>query len=138
MKKKIKKTSLILLLSFSVLTLNSCITTAIIVGGAIIAAGGTYYYLDGNYIVELPNSPRDVYSATIKTIQTDSNFELKENTFDDGKGYVEVESKSDGELASIKIKSIGTNTTSITVRYGLVGDEKASEKLADKIAANIK
>jgi len=126
-------------MTFSLLSLSGCITGVILIGAALVAAGGTYYYLDGNYIVELPDSTREVYSATLKYMQTGSKYRIKENNFTNGIGYVEVESKSDGELVGIDIKSKSTseNITTIKIRYGLMGNEKASGEIADGISGNL-
>jgi outer membrane protease len=134
-----KKTLLCIFIAFSLLSLSSCVTGVILIGAAIVAAGGTYYYLDGNYMVELPDNTREVYSATLKYMQTSSKYRIKENNFTNGIGYVEVESKSDGELVGIDIKSKSTseNITTVKIRYGLMGNEKASGEIADGISGNL-
>ena len=135
----LKKTLLSIFLVFSFLSLSGCIAGVILIGAAIVAAGGTYYYLDGNYMLELPDSTRDVYSAALKYMQNSSKYRIKENNFTNGIGYIEVESKSDGELASIDIKpkSGSENITTVKIRYGLMGNEKASGEIADGISGNL-
>ncbi|MFC4892867.1 DUF3568 family protein [Pseudofrancisella aestuarii] len=133
-----KKICLVFFAFLVAFSLNSCITAAILIGGAALAAGGVYYYQDGNYVIEVPNTMRDVYSATIKTFQTNSSFyTLKDKSIGSESATVTAETKNDSDKITVTIELLGPKLTSITIRYGILGDEKLSAKIADQISGNL-
>ncbi|WP_072713418.1 DUF3568 family protein [Francisella uliginis] len=75
-----KKFRLIILSILTVCCLNSCVLAVVLIGTAVVA-GGTVYYINGNYIIEIPRDLRTVYNATIKAIQSNSKYSLKENSY---------------------------------------------------------
>lgn len=133
-----KKIYLVIFAFFVAFSLNSCVTAAILIGGAALAAGGVYYYQNGNYVIEVPNTMRDAYSATIKTFQTNSNFyTLKDKSIGSESATVTAETKNDADKITVTIELLGPKLTSIKIRYGTLGDEKLSAKIADQITGNL-
>ncbi|APC97796.1 DUF3568 family protein [Francisella frigiditurris] len=133
-----KKIYLVIFASFIAFSLNSCVTAAILIGGAALAAGGVYYYQNGNYVIEVPNTMRDAYSATIKTFQTNSSFyTLKDKSIGSESATVTAETKNDADKITVTIELLGPKLTSIKIRYGTLGDEKLSAKIADQITGNL-
>ncbi|ASG67030.1 membrane protein [Francisella halioticida] len=129
-----KTIRLIILSIFTVYCLNSCILTAVLVGSAIVA-GGAVYYVKGDYVIEIPRDLRTVYNATIKAIQVNRKYSLKNQTYT-GKS-AKVEASEAGSDISIELTSIKSRTTEIKIRYGTLGDEKKSANLANEITKNI-
>ncbi|MED7788848.1 DUF3568 family protein [Francisella sp. 19X1-34] len=131
-----KKLRLLVLMILTICCLNSCVLTAILIGTAVVA-GGTVYYMNGNYIVEVPKDLRTVYNATIKTIQNNSKYSLKNNSYANKTAEVKAFDFKSGSDISIDLTSIKNRTTEIKIRYGTLGDEKKSANLVNEITKNI-
>ncbi|WP_150467852.1 DUF3568 family protein [Francisella sp. SYW-9] len=131
-----KKFRLLILSIFAICCLNSCVLTAILIGTAVVA-GGAVYYINGNYIVEVPKDIRAVYNATIKTIQNNSKYSLKKNSYANKSAEVEAFDFKTGSDISIDLTSIKNRTTEIKIRYGALGDEKKSANLVNEITKNL-
>ena len=117
-------------LSLSSLLLTSC--AAIVVGA--VAAVGTYAYMDGWLERDYKTSVDQAYSACLSTCDAM------------GLTVVEKEKRIDG--ADIKAKDSSTNVwfdldqeedgyVSISVRYGLTGDEEASRRIHENIQSRL-
>ena len=131
-----KKFRLIILSILTVCCLNSCVLAAVLIGTAVVA-GGTVYYINGNYIIEIPRDLRTVYNATIKAIQSNSKYSLKENSYSKISAEIKAFDSKTGSDISIDLTSIKNRTTEIKIRYGVLGDEKKSADLANEITKNI-
>ena len=131
-----KKFRLIILSILTVCCLNSCVLAAVLIGTAVVA-GGTVYYINGNYIIEIPRDLRTVYNATIKAIQVNSKYSLKENSYAKKSAEIKAFDSKTGSDISIDLTSIKNRTTEIKIRYGVLGDEKKSADLANEITKNI-
>ena len=129
-----KKIKLIAVTTVICVALNSCVLAAVLIGTAAVA-GGTVYYVNGNYIIEVPKNIRSVYNATIKTIQMNNEYGLKNQKYSNQSASITATSGSDD--ISINLKNIDNRSTEIKIRYGLLGNKDKSTNLANQIAKNI-
>ena len=131
-----KNPRLIILCALTTYCLNSCVLAAVLIGTTVVA-GGAVYYVNGNYIIEIPKDLRTVYNATIKAIQSKSEYSLKKNSYAKSAAEAEAYDFKTGSNISIDLTSIKIRTTEIKIRYGALGDEKKSALLANEITKNI-
>lgn len=129
-----KKFRLLILSILIISCLNSCVLAAILIGTAVVA-GGAVYYINGNYIIEIPRDLRTVYNATIKAIQMNNRYSLKNQSYT-GKSAT-VNASEAGTNISIDLTGIKNRTTEIKIRYGSLGDENKSANLVNEITKNI-
>ncbi|QWU99248.1 MULTISPECIES: DUF3568 family protein [Francisella] len=129
-----KKARFIILSAIILISLNSCVATAVIIGAAVVA-GGAVYYVNGDYIIEVPKDIRSVYNATIKTMQMDKQYSLLSQSYKDK--TAEVKASQNGNDVTVKLTSLSTRSTEIKIRVGTLGDEKDSINIANAITKNI-
>ncbi|MED7820372.1 MULTISPECIES: DUF3568 family protein [unclassified Francisella] len=129
-----KKFRLLILSILIISCLNSCVLATILIGTAVVA-GGAVYYINGNYIIEIPRDLRTVYNATIKAIQMNNRYSLKNQSYT-GKSAT-VNASEAGTNISIDLTGIKNRTTEIKIRYGALGDENKSANLVNEITKNI-
>ncbi|MBK2259252.1 DUF3568 family protein [Francisella philomiragia] len=129
-----KKAHFIILAVIILISLNSCVATALLIGAAVVA-GGAVYYVNGDYIIEVPKDIRSVYNATIKTMQMDKQFSLLSQSYKDK--TAEVKASQNGNDVTINLTSLSNRSTEIKIRVGTLGDEKDSINIANAITKNI-
>jgi hypothetical protein len=114
--------------------LNSCVLAAVLIGTAAIA-GGAVYYINGNYIIEVPRDMRSVYNATIKTIQSNNQYFLLNQSY--SKNSASVSAAHGKQNISIDLSSTSGKSTEIKIRIGALGNENDSIALANQITKNL-
>lgn len=129
-----KKIRLILVLISISISLNSCVLAAVLIGTAAIA-GGAVYYINGNYIIEVPRDMRSVYNATIKTIQSNNQYFLLNQSY--SKNSASVSAAHGKQNISIDLSSTSGKSTEIKIRIGALGNENDSIALANQITKNL-
>ncbi len=126
----IKKKMVAILFVLSVLILSGC--APIIVGGAAVSAGtGTYFYINGELKTDYHFPFDTVWNACEKTVAYMHALDvvpMKEIS-----GGI-IDASIEEEKVHIAIQYKAKNLTTVAVRVGLLGDQRASQRLHDKIA----
>lgn len=124
-------------LSVSLLLLVLCVgfisgCAAVVAGGA--AAGGTYVYTEGRLQRDYEASLDPAYYASLDAV-SEMNMEIMEKE----KSVTEasIRAKDGDTKVWIDLDSVDQDTTQISVRYGLTGDETASKSIHQAIAENM-
>jgi hypothetical protein len=125
--KLIKKAYLFLLISFLVLPLNGCIVAALSIGDQ------TTNYIDGVYVMEMQGSYKNIYNASIETLNNKNNYKLVGSTSNDENALIEGITKTDPTDFYIKIQPTSKDTFLMTIKFGEFGDQAKSSTLMDKI-----
>ena len=123
-----RKAHFIILSTIILISLNSCVATAVIIGAAVVA-GGAVYYVNGDYIIKVPKDIRSVYNATIKTMQMGKQYSLLSQSYKDK--TPEVKASYNGNDVTVKLTSLSTRSTEIKIRVGTLGNEKDSINIAN-------
>ncbi|PIE69343.1 MAG: hypothetical protein CSA21_02725 [Deltaproteobacteria bacterium] len=124
----IRSLSLALVSLFFVCSLSSC--AAVILGGA--GAAGTYSYFEGKTSVSRNISVNKAYAAALKACKKlGLPIEKKSKNLSEAS----ITGKDGDRTFWIWISAENTVRTKISVRVGLFGDEPASQKIQDTLAA---
>jgi len=126
---------------------NSCIFAAIgftlclagcaplIVGGAAVTAGaGTYVYVQGELKTDYPNSFEEVWAACERVVADMQAIDVVPSK---EIGNARIEALIDNERVRISVQYKSKDLTNVSVRVGVLGDRTASQRIHDKIAANL-
>ncbi|BCD92015.1 membrane protein [Francisella halioticida] len=131
--KLLKKCFFVLILSCSVIALNSCILAAVAVGG------GTVAYLNGNYSMNIQGNYKDVYIASLKAVKENNDFVLVSKTIDSKNNNADIEgaTKIDSTSFSVEIKKLTKYASKVTIKFSAFGNQQMSSTLMDKIQAKV-
>ena len=125
-----KSVSKIALLLMVMVSLSGC--AAVVVGGA--AAGATYTYVKGwladDYIVPLKHG----YRACIEALKS-HELKIIEKEKDINRAMIKAQGAN--REIWIRLKRVSKRVTRISVRFGLMGDQKASKLLHKTIRSLI-
>ncbi len=107
----------------------------LIVGGAAVTAGaGTYVYVQGELKTDYSNSFEEVWAAcerVVADMQAIDVVPYKEI------GKARIEALIDNERVHISVQYKSKDLTNVSVRVGILGNKTASQRIHDKIAANL-
>jgi len=122
-----------ILMSSLILLTSGC--PALLVGGAAVgASSGTYFYVNGELKTDYPYSFDRVWTACEKTVA-----EARSTAVEPVKGISEgtINAKINSEPVKFTVKYKDKNLTTVGIRIGIMGDEKGSKLLHDKISAHL-
>lgn len=122
--------SLIPVLVVLLFGLSGC--AALLLGGA--AAGGTYVYVDGKSTQDYTAGLSTAYDAALAACQELKLDVTKKEKKLDGASVTAKDGKTD---VWITLTPKTEKVTTITIRYGLTGDEAASKRIHDAIARHL-
>lgn len=121
-------------LVFMVLCLLGGVTgcAAVAVGTGIVASGlGTYYYVKGELRTDYYAGFEKVWVATEKTVANMGGVDVvPEKKI----GYGSISTTINGEKVVFKVSYKDKNITTVGIRVGAFGDERASKRLHGKIS----
>ncbi|MCX7816916.1 MAG: DUF3568 domain-containing protein [Syntrophales bacterium] len=105
---------------------------AVAVGTGIVGSGlGTYYYVKGELRTDYYASFEKVWEATEKTVAVMGGIDVvPEKRI----GYGSISSTISGEKVVFKVNYKDKNVTTVGVRVGAFGDERAAKRLHGKIS----
>lgn len=131
---KRRKTSLMpLAIALLALCLAGC--APLLVGGAAVTAGaGTYVYVQGELKTDYHHNFERVWSATERVFADMRAIDVIPEK-EIGKGR--IEGVIDTEKVRVTITYKARELTNVSVRVGLLGDRTASQRIHDKISANL-
>lgn len=127
---KIKKTLTVLMLAVSALSLSSC---WLLVGAAV--GGGTAAYISGEYSMNMSGSVKDIYNATLKSVQSNDDFVITKKSITSVDAVVYGSTKVDSTSFYVKIEKLTDNASKVTIKFGTFGDQAMSSTLMDQIQA---
>jgi hypothetical protein len=116
----------------SALQLVGC--AALLVGGAV--GAGSVVYIKGQLKEDMAVSVRRVHDATIPALK-----ELGLPIIEDNHDRLSASMKSrtaDGSDVWIAVESVTQDSSKITVRVGLIGDERKSRQILDAIHRHLR
>ena len=125
--------STILALPLTLISLGSVGCAALVVGAG--AGAGTYAYVTGKLTATL-DAPLDKAFDATKAGLADLKFSITHDSHDALVGQ-STSRMSDGTEVNIDLKNTGTNSTQITIRVGVFGDEAKSTAILDAIKKNL-
>ena len=129
----VKNLLIFLGLSTCVLIAGGC--AAVLVGGAAAVTGtGTYFYVNGELSTDYYASFDKVWSACEKTVADMRGINV---VWKKGIADGDISTMIDDQEVQFKIVYKAKNTTTVSVRVSLLGDELASRRIHDKIAGNL-
>ena len=107
----------------------------IIAGGAAAgAASGTYLWVNGEMTNDYPNNIDKVWQAAQRTVADLKGSEVLP-TQEIAQRSISAFINDEKVVISMKYKE--KNTTTVSIRVGLIGNKLASQRLHDKIAENL-
>jgi hypothetical protein len=106
---------------------------AALVGGA--AAVGGYKYVQGQYETNYRHPYDQVYDATLASLQ-ENNMPVTSTEKDVAGAKIKAK-RADGTDVWLDLKKTGPETTDATIRVGRMGDENASQAIANSIATKL-
>jgi hypothetical protein len=118
-----------MLLSLVLLTMHLVGCAAVVVGGA--AGAGTVVYVKGQLNEDINASVSKVYDASLSALK-----ELELPIIEDNHDTLSAKIKSkfaDGDDVWIQIESVTAESSKITIRVGVMGDENKSRRIIDAI-----
>lgn len=130
MKKHLPLASSTLLLLIGTLSLSGCAAAV----GAAAGGAGTYAYLNGR-LKEVENHPQSTVIKATKAALEDLKLPITKET-DDGNEHTIVAHSADDKITIYLLRQTD-NTTEITISVGLLGDEKYSQMILDRIKSHL-
>ena len=119
----------LMLLSFLLFAMELAGCVALLVGGA--AGAGSVVYVKGQLKEDMSASVPAVHNASISALK-DLNLPIIEDNHD--KLSAKIKSKfADGQDVWIEIESVTAESSKITIRVGILGDERRSRQILDGI-----
>lgn len=129
-----KTRSSLLLLIAGAFLIAGC-GAAVVGGTAVVAAGtGTYFYINGELKKDYQVPFEEVWAACEKTVADMRGVEVSPSRAI-GKGIIDA--TVEGEKIQFTIEYKTKEITSVAVRVGAFGDERASQRLQDKVGENL-
>jgi hypothetical protein len=120
-----------LLLAAALMFVQGCMTVALVGAGA-----GTVMYAKGDLEAVLSNDINSAYEATQKSVkQLELNVSSKVK--DELTAKIVARDAQDKKI-TIRLASTAENTTKISIRVGLFGDETKSRLIYEQIQKNLK
>jgi len=120
-----------LLLAAALMFVQGCMTVALVGAGA-----GTVMYAKGDLETVLSNDINSAYEATQKSVkQLELNVSSKVK--DELTAKIVARDAQDKKI-TIRLASTAENTTKISIRVGLFGDETKSRLIYEQIQKNLK
>ncbi len=116
----------------AVMLLSGCV--AVLAGGAI--GGGTYAYLGGELSQNLDRPVSKVNGAALATLK-EFHLPVVHDAHDSLSASIESRFSS-GKKIWIKISSVTSDTSKVSVRVGLLGDRDRSETILGAIDSHLK
>jgi hypothetical protein len=108
---------------------------ALLVGGAAVGAGtGTYLFVNGELKTDYPYPFEKVWTACERTV-ADMRGTAVEPVKEISQGTIST--KINNEMVKFTVTFKDKNLTTVGIRVGIIGDEKASKLLHGKIKDNI-
>ena len=127
---KTKQVILSLLLTATAIFGQGCVVAAVGLGAA-----GTIAYVRGDLESTEANNIKDVYSAALEAVnQLDLNLISKS---EDLLSANITARDADDKKITIKMKATGNDTTKLSIRVGMFGDEDKSQQIYQKIYNNL-
>jgi hypothetical protein len=126
------KTAWALLFLFSAMQLAGC--AALLLGGAV--GAGSVVYVKGQLKEDMGASVRRVHDASASALK-----ELGLPIVEDSHDRLSASMKSrtaDGSDVWITVESVTQDSSRITVRVGIIGDERKSRQILDAIHRNLR
>jgi hypothetical protein len=108
---------------------------AALIGGAAASVGsGTYFFMNGNLNADYNHSFDATWEACQKTVADMHGLDvLPEKEI----GEAKITTTIDGEKVKISVTYKAKNLTTVSVRVGLLGNERSSQLIQDKIGDNL-
>jgi uncharacterized protein YceK len=122
-----------ILLSFVLLAMQLAGCAAVVVGGA--AGAGTVVYVKGQLNEDMNAPVSNVYDASLAALK-----ELDLPIIEDNHDTLSAKIKSkfaDGDDVWIQIESLSAESSKITIRVGIMGDEYKSRKIINAIHSHL-
>lgn len=121
------------LFAITLLCLAGC--APLLVGGAAVGAGaGTYAYVQGELKTDYAHSFEKVWNASERTV---ADMRAMDVIPEKEIGKARIDAIIDNERVRITIEYKSRDLTNVSVRVGLIGNRAASQRIHDKIAANL-
>jgi hypothetical protein len=134
----LKRTFYTLILLIAGVALAGCVP--LVAGTAAgVSGSGTYFYIQGELKTDYYYSYDKVWAACEKTIADMRGYDVEPNK-DAGQGKIDAMIENEKVHFSIQSKGkdvTGKDITTVGVRVGLVGNERSSKLVHDKIAENL-
>lgn len=121
----------ICLLLLCVILLQGCV--AAVVGAG--AGAGAVAYIKGELQTTYAAPLSKTWDAAMSALK-ELEITVVTTQMDATRGTIEA-SRADGSRVKIDMKATGIDTTSVSIRVGILGDQAASRTINDKIAANL-
>jgi hypothetical protein len=129
----VKRKNWTVLLLIGIFLISGCVPLAVVGAGA--GAGtGTYFFINGEMKTDYYYSFDAVWSACEKTIADMRGVDVQPaKEIGNGK----ISALIDEEKVQIAVTYKDKNVTTVSIRVGLIGNERASRLIHDKIADNL-
>ncbi len=98
--------------------------------------GGVLLYEEGNLRTSYAASYDHTWKAALKAMK-DTNLKVIDTKRDATKGVIEAE-EADGTKVNTTVKPSNPDITSVEIRVGTLGNEKASREIEHRIRAHLR
>ncbi len=117
------------LLSFAVLAIQLSGCAALLLGGA--AGAGSVVYVKGQLKEDMNASVPSVYAASISALK-ELNLPITEDKHDNLSAKVKSRF-ADGQDVWIDVEYLSVESSKLTIRVGVMGDERKSRQILDAV-----
>jgi hypothetical protein len=109
---------------------------AALLGAGAAAGAGTYAYMQGEASETHPGGFDQVWTASLNAMR-DMNFEVVDSTRDSLGGEIKARRPVDNDEVTLKVEPVGSDSTRVKVRVGVMGDEDESKRIQQRISTTL-
>lgn len=125
----------ILTLASAALIALGLLTSGCVIVAAGAAGAGTVAYVRGELQATIANSLRDVNKASLKAIDELKFVKVSER--EDALSAQIIARTADDKKIEIKLESVSDALVKVRIRVGVIGDDRISQAILDKIKENL-
>jgi hypothetical protein len=100
------------------------------------AGAGTYAYMQGEASQTYPGGFDQVWNASLNAMR-DMNFEVVDTTRDSLGGEIKARRPVNNDEVTLKVEPVGSDSTRVKVRVGVMGDEDESKRIQQRISTTL-
>lgn len=126
------KTRSRLVLGLLPLVLAGCIPFLI---GAVVVGAGTYVWLSGTMRITYGKPYEEVWDASVEAVR-EMEFRILTDVRDTVVGHIDAQ-MGDGTDVDVAVKKLDDEVTRVEIRIGVVGDERISNFIREKIDSHL-
>jgi hypothetical protein len=109
---------------------------AALLGAGAAAGAGTYAYVQGEASQTYPGGFDQVWNASLNAVR-DMNFEVVDTKRDALGGEIKARRPVGNDDVTVKVESVGSDSTRVKIRVGVFGDEEESRRIQQRISTTL-